>query len=257
MKFVLSTLAALTILSFTSVSAVKATLYDTELKHGMHKGEVEQLEINVYFGGNFGSTITDETGTYYNINYSNYLEYWYAKYYGMDIDAFGGKEIWLTMYEDKVYTEEYQVGSRDYEFTTDTTVEDVLFDPDAGVPLYFFGTEAQITIAVTNNGPRAVTKIRVETEAFVLHTDGTNGESFGNKQVEDIEIALGETVYIDASFLADDPTLDSGLDRFSILISHPNNGGGPGNEYPALIAAYEAIFCPPEYVENLIDELGE
>ncbi len=215
--------------------------------------KVDKFEVNVSFSGNFGSTITDASGTYFNINYNSYLAYIYETVLGIEgYDPWNGVQMWDTVYEPIVYIEDYQVGSTDYPFTTSTTVEDVLNDPDAGVPLYFFGTEAKIVIAVTNSGPQAKAKVRVTSEAFVLNTDGSNGSSFGNQLVQDYEIAKGETVYIDASFTpAIDPNMDSGLDRLSIKVSHANNGSG--NNEAALIGSYEAIFCPPEYEEALID----
>ena len=221
---------------------------------GNQSNATQKLDVSVSFVGNFGSTITDDSGTYFNINFNSYLSYIYESLLGIQgYDPYNGIQMWQTVYEPKVYIEAYQVGSRDYLFTTSTTVEDVLNDPDAGVPLYFFGTEAQVTIAVTNNGPQAKAKVQVVSEAFILNTDGTNGTSFGNQLTQDLEIARGETAYIDASFFANvSPELDSGLDRFSIKISHANNNNGNNNA--GLIAEYEAIFCPPEYEEALADQ---
>lgn len=159
--------------------------------------------------------------------------------------------VWIQQYEDKVYIEEYHVGDSNFEFTSETSLEDVASNPDAGVPLYFFGTETIINIGVTNEGPRELAMLSVRSEAFVLHTDGTSGDSFGNLQVNDIEAHLYETVNIDASFTTEDTTLDSGLDRLAISVS-----SGDGNVCPIVTTEHEAIFCPPEYVENLIDELS-
>jgi hypothetical protein len=113
--------------------------------------------------------------------------------------------------------------------------------------MYYFGRPNGITVTVTNNGPRQVAKLRITTECYVLRTDGTNGGQMMEPRIIDIEVEKGETKVIDASFTAYyTPGLDSGLDRFIVKVSHPNQGGGPGNSDPALIMVKEAVFCPPE-----------
>ena len=202
----------------------------------------EGVEIEVLFSGNFGSTITDETGTYFNINFNSY----YLDRF--NYDPWGGVQQWYTSYEPKVYIDKYHYGSTDFEFSTDVTTHDVLSSPDAGVPLYFFDTEAQITLVITNNSPAAKQNLRIESEAFTLNIDGSNGTSFGNQQTQDIVVRKGETVYIDASFIANyQEGMESGLDRYSVRVSHPNNGARKGNQDAALIAEFEAIFCPPDH----------
>ncbi len=114
--------------------------------------------------------------------------------------------------------------------------------------LYFFGTETGVTVKVTNKGPRAKAKVRVQTEAYVLRTDGSNGATLAKPRVIDVEVARGETKIIDASFTGEyTPGMESGLDRFLVKVSHMNEGGGKGNPEPALIMVKEGVFCPPEY----------
>jgi hypothetical protein len=115
-------------------------------------------------------------------------------------------------------------------------------------PLYFFGTKTGVTVKVTNNGPRAKAKVRIQTEAHVLRVDGSNGATLAQPRVIDVEVARGETKTIDASFFAEyTPGVESGLDRFLVKVSHMNEGGGKGNPEPALIMVKEGVFCPPEY----------
>lgn len=115
-------------------------------------------------------------------------------------------------------------------------------------PLYFFGTTTGVTVKVTNNGPSAKAKVRIQTEANVLRTDGSNGVTLAEARVIDVEVARGETKTIDASFVAQYvPGAESGLDRFTVKVSHMNEGGGKGNPEPALIMVKEGVFCPPEY----------
>lgn len=130
-------------------------------------------------------------------------------------------------YEDKVYPEKYR-----------------------GVyPLYFFGTPVGVTVRVTNLGPRKKVKVRIITESYVLRTDGSNGAALKDPEVIEIEVPRGQTREIDATFMTRwSPDMESGLDRFLVKVQHINNGGGPGNEEPALIMVKEGVFCPPEYV---------
>lgn len=117
-------------------------------------------------------------------------------------------------------------------------------------PLYYFNTSVGVTVTVTNHGPRAKAKLRIRTEAYLLRTDGTSGPALTAPRELDIEVNRGETRSIDASFVVEySPQLESGLDRFLVKVSHPNAGGGPGNEDPALILVREGVFCPPEYAE--------
>lgn len=113
-------------------------------------------------------------------------------------------------------------------------------------PLYFFGTRVGATVTVTNNGPRAMEKLRVTTQMFVLNTDGSSGVKLAPDVVKEFWVEKGQTQVIDASVTPQYvPGADSGLDRIVILVQHPNDGGGPGNDYPALIMAKEAVLCPP------------
>lgn len=133
--------------------------------------------------------------------------------------------VYLIGHENKVYPEQYR----------------------GSFPMYFFGGEIGTTVTVTNNGPRARTKVRIIAEAHCLRTDGTNGVAIMEPQVTEIELARGETRVIDASYIARYVAgAESGLDRFTIKVQHVNEGGGPGNAEPALIMIREAILCPPE-----------
>lgn len=117
--------------------------------------------------------------------------------------------------------------------------------------LYFFGVPAGITVRVTNKGPRAKARIRIKTESYVLRTDGSSGSSLMEPKVIDVEVPLGETKVIDASFTVEySPGAESGLDRFLVKVLHMNEGGGKGNEEPALIMVKEGVFCPPEYAKK-------
>ncbi len=137
------------------------------------------------------------------------------------------------MYEDKVYTSEYW----------------------GTWPLYFFGTEVGITVTVRNNGPRANARLRIRTEAYVLLTDGSNGAVLSAPRDTDIVVARGESVTVDASFIAVyTPDAESGLDRFIVKVLHPNAGGSRGDDEPALILMKEGILCPPEYQPGAGDE---
>ena len=137
-----------------------------------------------------------------------------------------------------------------YNFFGYTFYENKVYQPQYwGVfPLYFFNTQVGVTVKVTNKGPRAKSKIRIKTDAFVLNTDGSSGVSLADPKITDIEVNKGETKTIDASFIAEyREGADSGLDRFIVKVLHINEGGGPGNEEPSLIMSKEGVFCPPEY----------
>jgi hypothetical protein len=113
-------------------------------------------------------------------------------------------------------------------------------------PLYFFGGTVGATVTVSNLGPRATENLMVTTQVFVLNTDGSSGVSLAPDKVTQFSVAKGQTQTIDASFVPQFvPGASSGLDRVVILVQHINDGGGPGNSYPALIVAKEAILCPP------------
>lgn len=134
-------------------------------------------------------------------------------------------DVYLIGYEHKIYPEQYR----------------------GSFPMYFFGGEVGTRVTVTNNGPRARTKIRIIAEAHCLNTDGTNGVAIMAPQVTEISLARGETRVIDASYIAQYVAgAESGLDRFTVKVLHVNEGGGPGNAGPALIMIREAILCPPE-----------
>ncbi len=124
-------------------------------------------------------------------------------------------------------------------------------------PLYFFGTEVGATITVKNKGPRKRAKLRVRSEVYCLHADGSNGAELTSPQETDIDLGPGETATVNASFVAGYVDgAESGLDRLVIKILHPNAGGGPGNSDPALIMMKEAIFCPPEYQGDVLETLS-
>jgi len=134
-----------------------------------------------------------------------------------------------TFYENKVYPQEY--------WNT--------------YPLYFFGEQVGVKVTVTNKGPRAKTKVRIVTEAYVLRTDGSNGVTLTLPKIIDVELNRDETKVIDASFICEyTEGADSGLDRFIVKVKHINEGGGPGNPEPALIMVKEGVFCPPKYLKK-------
>jgi hypothetical protein len=131
--------------------------------------------------------------------------------------------------------------------------EDKVYPPQywGEVPLYFLGTQVGVIVRVTNNGPKAKTKVRIKTESYSLQTDGSSGKPLCEPIIIDDEIALGETKTIDASFTVKYTSdADSGLDRFLVKVLHINEGGGPGNEEPGLIMVKEGVFCPPKYMQK-------
>ncbi len=131
---------------------------------------------------------------------------------------------WSAIYENKVYPEKYW----------------------GAFPLYLIDYPVGITVNVTNKKLGKTAKLHIRTEAYELHTDGSNGISMTPPQDIYIEVGKGETKTIDASFTPVwNPDAEGGLDRFLVKVSHLNEGGGPGNEDPALIMIKEGIFCPP------------
>jgi len=138
--------------------------------------------------------------------------------------------VWgITMHEDKVYPSAYW----------------------GTYPLYIFGMKVGVTVTVRNNGPRMKTRLIVRTEACVLRVDGTSGVALAEPRDIEIEVARDQTVTIDASFTAEYVAgAESGLDRFVVKVLHPNQGGGPGNEEPALVMMKEGVLCPPEPLDG-------
>ena len=125
-------------------------------------------------------------------------------------------------------------------------------------PLYFFDTSTGIKIATTNKGPRNRAKLTIRTQAYCLNTDGSNGAELLAPTDQDIDVDVGETEVVDASFVSRFVEgADSGLDRLVVKVLHPNEGGGPGNADPALIMVKEAVFCPPESEGAILDVLNE
>jgi len=135
--------------------------------------------------------------------------------------------------------------------------EDKVYPPiyHGAYPLYFFGEPVGVTIRVGNLGPRAKTKLRVTLESYVLNTDGSSGAALMPAKQVEVELARGETIELDGTFVAE-PTPDSenGLNRFVVKLAHPNEGRGPGNPEPALIMVKEGIFCPPSVEQQLAAE---
>jgi hypothetical protein len=180
---------------------------------------VEDLKAGKHKGELPQFSVEIEFSEGYGETLTNELGTWYS-YFG------------YTFYEDKVYPEEYW----------------------GTYPLYFFGLPVDVKVHITNHGPRQTLKYTINTLAFILEPDGSNGAELKEPEAYDVVVEKGETVTIDASFTTDfTPGLEPGLDRFIILVQHTNNGGaGHGNPYPALILWEEGIFCPPEYeVEEL------
>ncbi len=173
-------------------------------KAGKHEGEKKQLDVSVEFFGAYGTTATNDQGTFYN-------------YWGQ------------TRYENKIYQPEYW----------------------GEFPLYFFGTNVGCLVHITNHGPRNRIKLSITTEAHVLHTDGTTGVTLKHPETVDVIVERGETVTVDASFLAGYVEgAESGLDRYLVKVAHTHSGDGPGNAEPALVCVKEAVFCPPDPIEE-------
>jgi len=115
-------------------------------------------------------------------------------------------------------------------------------------PLYFFDTVVGVKVRVTNRGPRAIAKVRVRSEAWVLHTDGSDGEQLAEPREFELAVPRGVTRVADASFLVPySPDVESGLDRLRVKVFHPNQGSDGPNASAGLIASYEGVFCPPEF----------
>jgi hypothetical protein len=115
-------------------------------------------------------------------------------------------------------------------------------------PLYFFGGRVGVKVTVANKGPRAKIKLRITSEANVILVSGDIGASIMQPKTTQFTVAKGQTKTIDVSFVTQPtPDVDSGLDLFTVKVQHANQGGGPGNEYPALIMVKEGVFCPPKY----------
>ena len=140
-----------------------------------------------------------------------------------------------------------------YYFYGSVTKEDKVYPQKywGEYPLFFFGGTAGVKVTLTNKGPRQVAKIRVKTEANILKTDGSSGESIMDPKSYEIEVPRGETKIIDASFISQyREGMDSGLDRFTVKVLHMSEGGGQGNPEPSLIMVKEGVFCPPKYVKK-------
>lgn len=115
-------------------------------------------------------------------------------------------------------------------------------------PLYFFGSQVGVRVTVRNNGPANRAKLLIKTEAQVLRTDGSAGVALAPTKTSEVLLARGETKTLDASFVAEyNPQAESGLDTFTVKVLHQNEGGGPGNQDPALIMVKRGVFCPPKY----------
>lgn len=115
-------------------------------------------------------------------------------------------------------------------------------------PLYFFGSPVSVRVMVRNNGPANHTKLLIQTDAHVLRTDGSAGAALAPSKTYEVVLARGETRTIDASFVVEySPQAESGLDTFTVKVLHQSEGGGPGNQEPALIMVKRGVFCPPEY----------
>lgn len=137
--------------------------------------------------------------------------------------------------------------------------DDIVYPPEyrGMYPLYFLGDPVGVMVRVANKGPRAKIKLRVTLESYVLKTDGTNGGELMAPQEVEFELARGETMEVDGTFVVEStPDSASGLDRFVVKVSHPNQGGGAGNPDPALILVKEGIFCPPDVEAQVLAELA-
>jgi hypothetical protein len=111
-------------------------------------------------------------------------------------------------------------------------------------PVYFPNTTVPVGVWITNNGPRSVAKHDLVTEAFLMNTDGSNGEALIEPVVQTIEVERDETVVIDATFLL--PEVSKGLNRFTVSLYHHYN---PDSNEASKVLSCDAIFCPPEMLE--------
>lgn len=112
-------------------------------------------------------------------------------------------------------------------------------------PLYLPGNEVNTKMLITNSGPRQVAKHTIVHEANVINPDGSIGEALIAPVVqENIEVALGETKIIDASFVL--PIQGKSLNIFSLKLYHHYNADSPD---ASLILNQKAVFCPPEILQ--------
>lgn len=138
-----------------------------------------------------------------------------------------------------------------YSFFGRSIPENKIYAPQywGDFPLYFFNTPTSVQVRIKHLGQRPKMKLKIVTEAYVLKTDGSNGAIMTPRTVREIMLVNNELQVIDASFITPyTPDAESGLDRFIVKVLHVNEGGGPGNEEPALIMSREGIYCPPLYM---------
>ena len=122
--------------------------------------------------------------------------------------------------------------------------DDIIYIPEywGTYPLFKPGTQVPVKLTITNLGPRAVAKHTVVTETCEINLDGSNGAALIAPQSQYIEVALGETKMIDASFTL--PTGAKGLNRFAIKLLHHKNDINDAS----LILNQEGVFCPPDSI---------
>ncbi|MFO7870660.1 MAG: hypothetical protein R6V03_04420 [Kiritimatiellia bacterium] len=114
--------------------------------------------------------------------------------------------VWgYVFYEDKVYPPEYW-----------------------GVfPLYFFGTEVGVDVAIQNRSSVRKADVLVRNESYCLRTDGGNGAALMTPTDTLVEVDRDGTRTVDASFVAGYvPQAESGLDRFLVKVLGLENGAG-------------------------------
>ena len=162
-------------------------------------------------------------------------------------------EVEITFWGEFGQTVTDENGTHYYRYSGGTSHEDKVYPPEywGTFPLYYFGMSNGVTVTIRNNGPRRKAKLCIRTEAYVLRTDGSSGHALIAPREIEVEVARGETETIDASFIIFyTPQSESGMDLFFVKVSHANEGGGPGNSEPALIAVKQGVFCPPEDSEE-------
>jgi hypothetical protein len=172
---------------------------------GKHYGEMKMIYAEIEFFNPYGTFITDHTGSYY---------------------IFQGQTIHATIFYPQEYWGEY--------------------------PLYFPGSTVSIKVSITNNGPRAIAKHTVVAEAYVINPDGSVGAQVLEPQIfetdyygDPLDVALGETKFIDASFIV--PVAAKRITCFTISLYHHHND----NNNASLIMTKDAFFCPPEDLDLL------
>jgi hypothetical protein len=96
-------------------------------------------------------------------------------------------------------------------------------------PLYFFGDDVGVSLAVTNNSASRRAKLVVTAECYCLRTDGENGAALMDPTEYYTSLNGGESTVIDATFgVQETADAESGLDRFLVKAYLSNAADGQG-----------------------------